>query len=229
MLVVAADPTPAALADWLQRGVQDVIVPARTAPADWALRLHMAIERQRRGEEVRRAVGLDLDTGLPGAQALVEHMSHLIALRAREPAPMALLVLRVEGLETTQARLGREAAQVLRRKLAVRLRAGVRASDVVASLGDDRFAVLLASMLAASDSPRVAAKLLAALVAPLQVAGEAAAVALALGIAHHPADGDRPEQLLARASALAASAPAQGRAGFANFAERGPAGAANDG
>ena len=53
---------------------------------------------------------------------------------------MAVLVLRVEGLETITARFGREAANVLRRKLAVRLRAGVRANDVVASLGDDSYA-----------------------------------------------------------------------------------------
>jgi diguanylate cyclase (GGDEF)-like protein len=230
VLVVTDEPTPAAVADWLQRGAQDVIVPSRMAAADWPLRIRIAIERRRLADAVRRAVGLDLDTGLPDPQQLVEHMSHLVALRAREPAPMALLVLRIEGLASTQARLGREAAQVLRRKLAVRLRAGVRASDVVASLGDDRFAVLLASMLAATDAQRVADKLLAALVAPIQVAGQAVAVAVALGIAHHPADGDRPQALLARASALAAAAIAQGRAGFANFAEGGAAvGAANDG
>jgi diguanylate cyclase (GGDEF)-like protein len=229
LLVVADDPSPAAVADWLQRGVQDVIVPARTAAADWPLRVWLAIERRRLADAVRRAVGLDLDTGLPDAQQLVEHMSHLMALRAREPAPMALLVLRIEGLASTQARLGRESAQVLRRKLAVRLRAGVRASDVVASLGEDRFAVLLVSMIAATDAQRVADKLLAALAVPIQVAGQTVAVAVALGIGHHPADGDRPQALLARASALAAAVPALGRSGFANFVEGGAAGAANDG
>ena len=40
---------------------------------------------------------------------------------------MALLVLRLEGLHATHQRLGSESAQVLRRKAAVRLRAGVRA------------------------------------------------------------------------------------------------------
>ena len=65
----------------------------------------------------------------------------------------------------------------------------------------------------------------------MQVAGQAGAVAVALGIAHHPADGDHPQALLARASALAAGAIARGHAGFAAFAEGGAvAGAsANDG
>ncbi|HQN39231.1 MAG TPA: diguanylate cyclase, partial [Thermoanaerobaculia bacterium] len=90
----------------------------------------------------------------------------LIALRERQPAPMAVLVLRIEGFESVSARFGREAANVLRRKLAVRLRAGVRASDVVASLGDDSYAVLLAALLAPGAAAHVGAKLLTVLRAP---------------------------------------------------------------
>jgi diguanylate cyclase (GGDEF)-like protein len=228
VLVVADDPAPADVVDWLRRGAQDVIVPGRTKAADWPLRVRVAIERRRLVDEVRRAVGIDLDTGLPDQHQLVEHMSHLMALRAREPAPMALLVLRIEGLASAHARLGREAAQVLKRKLAVRLRAGVRASDVVASLAEDRFGVLLVSMLAPGDALRVAEKLLTGLAVPVHVAGESIAVAAALGVAHHPADGERPEQLLSLAAAMAAAASAQGRTGFANFGESGPASAAND-
>jgi diguanylate cyclase (GGDEF)-like protein len=228
VVVIADDPEPADLVDWLQRGAQDVVSPSRMAATDWPQRLRAAVERRRIADEVRRAVGIDLGTGLPDQQQLVEHMSHLMALRTREPAPMALLVLRVEGLATAQARLGREAANVLRRKLAVRLRSGVRASDVVASLGEDRFAVLLASMLAAADAQRVVDKLLAALAKPFHVAGQSVAVALAPGVGQFPADGDQPDRLLARAAGLAAAAPAQGRSGFANFAESGPPQAAND-
>jgi diguanylate cyclase (GGDEF)-like protein len=225
VIVTASDPSAAEVVDWLGRGAQDVIIPARTTSSDWPLRVRVAIERRRFAESVRRAVGIDLDTGLPDQQQLVEHMSHLFALRAREPAPMALLVLRVEGLATTQARLGREAAQVLRRKLAVRLRAGVRASDVVASLGEDRFGVLLVSMLSPDHAQHVAQKLLAALAAPFQVAGQAVGVAVAIGIGRHPADGDQAAPLLSRALSLAAAATSQGRAGFTNLPD---GGAAND-
>ena len=65
---------------------------------------------------------------------------------------MALIVLRIGGLARTAEQLGAEAANVLRRKAAVRLRAGLRASDVVASIGNDAFAVLLAWM----DAPTAA-------------------------------------------------------------------------
>jgi predicted signal transduction protein with EAL and GGDEF domain len=112
----------------------------------------------------------------------------------------------------------------------VRLRAGVRASDVVASLGDDGFALLLGSILSPSDAGRVGAKLCAALLQPFKVTGQSVSVATALGIAQYPQDGAQPEALLRRAVGLAASTPAQGRAGFANFGEVDGAthGAAND-
>ncbi|MFT3955993.1 MAG: GGDEF domain-containing protein [Piscinibacter sp.] len=200
-----------AVIDWLRDGAADVLTEQDIAAPGLARRLRIAAERHRLDLDARHAYSTDLATGLPHRQQLVEHMSHLIALRERQPAPMAVLVLRIEGLESATARLGREAADVLRRKLAVRLRAGVRASDVVAALGDDCYAVLLAALLAPGDAAHVGAKLLTALRAPFQVAGQEAVIAAALGIALHLQDGAQPEALLARASALAAAAPAEGR------------------
>jgi diguanylate cyclase (GGDEF)-like protein len=188
-----------------------------------------AVERQRVRAATRQAFATDVHTGLPHVGQLIEHMSHLLALREREPAPMALLVLRIEGLATTTARLGGEAAGALRRKIAVRLRAGVRGSDVVASVSDDSFAVLLSQIDSPGDADRVGRKLLTALSETFKVGGQDVAVATALGIAATPADGTQPDMLLRRAAGLAASAQAVGRDGYANRMERGAAApAAND-
>lgn len=230
ILVVATTLDPTKVLDWLQRGVQDVLLPAELTASSLPLRLRAAIERKRLERDARTAYATDVETGLPHQQQLIEHMSQLIALREREPAPMALLALRIEGLATTETRLGREASNVLRRKVGVRLRAGVRASDVVASLGDDHFAVLLGSILTPADSAGVGAKLLKALMEPFKVAGQEVAVATALGIGLYPQDGTQPDALLRRAMGAAAGAFAQGRTGLANFQESGgrTSAAAND-
>lgn len=206
-----ADAAAVPLLGWLRQGAADVVGAHELRSPGFGARLRVAVERRRIEREARQAYATDLATGLPHRQQLVEHMSHLIALRERQPAPMAVLVLRIEGFEGVAARFGREAANVLRRKLAVRLRAGVRASDVVAALGDDSYAVLLAALLAPGDAAHVGAKLLTMLRAPFQVAGQEALLAAALGIALHLRDGAQPEALLARAAALAAGAPAEGR------------------
>ena len=176
----------------VQAGAQEVIGGASdgTEPdAVVARAVRFAVERKRIERAARKAYATDLRTGLPNHQQLIEHMSQLLALRGREPAPMALLVLRIEGFATVEAALGPESANVLRRKVAVRLRAAVRASDVVAALAADTFALLLASTDEPLDAEHVAGKLLAALHEPFQMSGQQVGVAASAGVSHFPADG----------------------------------------
>lgn len=221
IVVVAAVVSPAVVVGWLQRGAQDVLLFEEVAAGFLPQRLRAAIERKRIERDARRSYATDLDTGLPHQQQLIEHMSQLIALREREPSPMAVLVLRIEGFSNVQERIGGGCASVVRRKVAVRLRAGVRASDVVAFLGGDCFAVLLGAMLAPADAARVGAKLLRAMMQPFTVTGNDVSLAVSVGMAQYPEDGAQPDVLLRRAMDLAASTPAQGRIGMANFQETG--------
>jgi diguanylate cyclase (GGDEF)-like protein len=228
VIVVATVDDTTGWRDWLQAGAAEVIAPEELDAPTLGRRLAIVAERRRIDAEARHAYATDLGTGLPHRQQLVEHMSHLLALREREPAPMGVLVLRVEGFETTAARFGREAGDVLRRKVAVRLRAGLRASDVVASIGPDLFAVLLAWIDAPGDAQRVAAKLVEALQQPLRIAGQETAVAVASGVSLYPDHGKEADPLLAEALRQAAGQTALGRVGFANRVEGGRSAAAND-
>lgn len=216
-------------------GVQDVLGGAQLANpelalADAARSLRLSVERKRIEREARRASATDLRTGLPDRQQLIDHMSQLLALRGREPAPMALLALRVEGFETVEASLGSESANVLRRKVAVRLRGAVRASDVVAALTADSFALLLASTEEPIDAELVAHKLLHALHQTFTIAGQQVAVATSIGISRYPSDGSDAVVLLRQAAAAAAAADTRGRDGYVNWRESQwrDTGAAND-
>ena len=193
---------------WLHDGADDVVGRAELAgPVGWR-RLRFAVERRRRRDRRQSGHSTDPVTGLPHRQQLVEHLSQLLALREREPAPMAVLAFRIEGLRPSGGGAEAADADTLRRKIAVRLRAGVRASDVVAAIDDDAYAVLLGSILAPADGERVALKLVSALLAPFMVGAIERTVAVALGIAHVPHDGNDAERLLRRAVSLAAAAPA---------------------
>jgi diguanylate cyclase (GGDEF)-like protein len=212
----------------LERGVQDVVVPADT-PAD-ALRRRLEIALQRKALDcmTRKAFATDLATGLPNHSQLLEHMTHLTALREREPAPMAVIALRVEGLGAVRDELGLESSNVLRRKVAVRLRASLRASDVVASIGNDAFVVLLAWIDAPGDGQRVAHKLIETLHQPFSVAGNDLAVQIHAGLALYPEHGKTADALLRRAVGQAASLAAMGGEGTGRLTDRGREPAAND-
>jgi GGDEF domain-containing protein len=116
----------------------------------------------------------------------------------------------------------------LRRKVAVRLRAALRASDVVAAMGPKAFGVLLGRLEAPADGERVAAKLVRSLQQPFMVAGQPCNVTAAVGLALYPEHGTDAETLLQHAGTQAGSVATLGRDGFAARTERGPAAAAND-
>ncbi|HZE92099.1 MAG TPA: GGDEF domain-containing protein [Rhizobacter sp.] len=197
----------------LQAGVQDVVLHADAATL--AQRVQLAVVRKHLEREIRMAHATDLSTGLPNRPQLLEHMSQLLALREREPKPVSVLVFRIDGLAGVASGHGHESANVVRRKVAVRLRAGVRASDVVASLGADVFAVLLPSTESQADAQRVVDKLVRSLRQPFSVAGSDVGVLAHVGVAHFPQDGRQPGDLLRHASA-AALAGAYGMQGAAN-------------
>ena len=117
---------------------------------------------------------------------------------------------------------------MLRRKVAVRLRASLRASDVVASIGNDAFVVLLAWIDAASDGERVAAKLVQSLHQPFAVAGSELSVSVHTGIALYPEHGKAADVLLRRCVGQATQEATLGAEGLAQRIERAPGSAAND-
>jgi GGDEF domain-containing protein len=226
-VVVAATAGDAALeADLLHLGVQ-AIVDASDAPAV-ARALRQAVVRKGLEQAARTAYATDLATGLPHLTQLLEHMTQLLALREREPAPMVLLVLRVQGDAQAASFLGAESANILRRKVAVRLRAGLRAGDVVAAIADDAYAVLLGHVEAQADGERVAAKLVRALQQPFAVAGRPCAVIPSVGLALYPDHGRDAKALLQRAGAQAGLGATLAEVAQAGRVGRGPATAAND-
>jgi diguanylate cyclase (GGDEF)-like protein len=226
--LLAQPPDEATQSQLLERGVQDIVVSGE-APAD-ALRrrLEVAVQRKSLDRTARKAFATDLATGLPNHGQLLEHMTHLLALREREPAPMAVIALRIDGLARARQSLGVESANVLRRKVAVRLRASLRASDVVASIGNDAFVVLLAWTDAPADGERVAAKLVQSLRQPFSVAGSDVALGVDAGLALYPEHGKSADALLRRALGQAASRASMGGEGSAQRVERGLDAAAND-
>jgi diguanylate cyclase (GGDEF)-like protein len=226
VVVLAGEADEALEAELLGRGAEAVLLAAHRAALPRTLR--HAVLRKQLERAARTAYATDLATGLPHQAQLLEHMTQLLALREREPAPMVLLVLRIEGFGAAAARLGGEAGNVLRRKVAVRLRSALRASDVVAAIGPDAFGVLLGRLESRSDGERVAGKLVRTLQQPVTVAGQPCTVTAAVGLALYPDHGKDANTLLQRASAQAGSVATLGQEGFAVRTDRSGSTAAND-
>jgi diguanylate cyclase (GGDEF)-like protein len=220
VVAATAESDEEAEAELLRLGVEAIAPLPHDDAAALARALRHAYQRKQIERAARTAYATDLATGLPHQAQLLEHMNHLLALRERERAPLVLIALSIDGVAQAAQRLGGEAANVLRRKVAVRLRGGLRASDVVASLGVDLFAVMLGRVDMVGDAEGVAVKLLRALRQPFAVAGTPCHLEASYGLASFPEHGRDAKVLLQRAVAQAGTLGTVGEQGVVHADRR---------
>ena len=140
-------------------------------------------------------------TGLPNRAALRQLVSQAIELAKRYERCFAVLVLDVDRFQRMNDSLGRDVGDALLRELAVRVKKQLRASDVVARLDGDEFAVLAHELPAPAQAEPIARKLLDALSAPLQLPGHGEfRITACVGIASYPMDAPDEPTLMKHAS-----------------------------
>ena len=180
-------------------------------------------EAERSGREARERLTHqalhDSLTGLPNRAVLMEHLEHAAALAARKGTKLAVLFADVDNLGVVNDSLGYHAGDQLLVAIAGRLRDSLRASDIVsrigedglARLGGDEFAVVCEDVTSSGDAAAVAARVMATMEPPFQVAGERIFVTSSVGIAVSGPDAGA-ESLLRDAGAAMHAAKEGGRA-----------------
>jgi diguanylate cyclase (GGDEF)-like protein len=165
--------------------------------------------------DVTRLAELDPLTGLPNRALLRDRVAQAMAAARRHGSRLALLFLDLDGFKQINDTLGHAAGDQTLREVALRLSQAVRAADTVGRYGGDEFLILLSEVSHAADAAVIAAKLLAVLAEPLQVAGQDMRLTASIGIGIHPDDADTLEALIAQADAAMYLAKRQGRGQFA--------------
>jgi diguanylate cyclase (GGDEF)-like protein len=145
-------------------------------------------------------------TGAPNRAALRHLVAQAIELARRYERRFALLMLDLDHFERINDGLGREAGDALLRATAQRLRQVLRASDVVARLDGNAFAVLAHELAQYDHAQAVAHKLLQAVNETLRIQGRAIRVTACVGVASYPQDAaDEPTLMQQAGQALRAA------------------------
>jgi diguanylate cyclase (GGDEF)-like protein/PAS domain S-box-containing protein len=149
-------------------------------------------------------------TGLPNRAALRQLVKQAIELAKRYERRFAVLLLDVDRFQRMNDGLGRDAGDALLRELALRLHKHLRASDVVARLDGDEFAVLAHELPTPQDAEPIARKLLEAVNAPVLVQGREFRLSACAGIVTYPRDAQDEPSLMKHADLALRAAKREG-------------------
>lgn len=171
-------------------------------------------------------------TGLPNRAALLQLLGQAVELAKRYERSFALLVFNLDRFHRINDGLGRAAGDALLRELGQRMKKALRASEVVARLDADEFAVLAHELPDARHAEAVARKLLDAVGAPVSLREGEVRITACAGVATYPLDAHDVPGLLKHAGAALRAAKREGanrvhhapaKAGSGGGGARGPA------
>lgn len=133
--------------------------------------------------ELERQARLDGLTGLANRRGFDERTNAAIARGRRVGASMALLYLDIDRFKSINDGHGHVGGDVVLREFARRLRTNVREGDLVARIGGDEFVVLVEAPESVAAVEAIAAKLVRAMLAPVELADGPLVVGTSIGIA----------------------------------------------
>ncbi|HEV2147222.1 MAG TPA: EAL domain-containing protein [Longimicrobiaceae bacterium] len=211
------------------RGFRSVEVALRGRILAWTYHPHPALGvvhlfaedvtgRRAVEEQLRHEALHDPLTGLPNRHLFLEHLARAL-LRAREHPeyPFAVLFLDLDRFKLINDSLGHHVGDRLLCVVAARLRGALRAEDTVARFGGDEFALLLADIAGPDVAVETAARIQAAISAPVNLDGYEVYTSASVGIALSSADYGRPEHLLRNADVAMYRAKAAGNGRYEMF------------
>lgn len=150
--------------------------------------------------ELSRRADHDPLTGLGNRARFEGLLEAAIKVAAKSGKHVALLYLDCDGFKQINDSYGHEVGDAVICTIAERLRHSIREKDRVFRLGGDEFAVVLDNLASLAAVDRVAARIQANMEEPVNVAlGVEHRLALSIGVAVYPDDGDTPRLLVRKA------------------------------
>jgi len=158
-------------------------------------------------------------TGLPNRLYLRSRLPRALRFAAATDRSMGLIYLDVDHFKNINDSRGHGVGDQLLRTVAQRLRAAVKAQDVVVRMGGDEFVIVAAIPPEIGAIEGLATRVQTAVQAPMAIDDTLLSVSASMGIAIYPADGLDMEALLKHADIALYQAKAAGRSCHRLFAQ----------
>lgn len=157
---------------------------------------------QSENESLAHQANHDSLTGLPNRAYFEGRLIRALRSAAKAKEQVAVLYLDSDRFKEINDSFGHAAGDAVLVAVAERVRAQLREDDLVARMGGDEFAILLAPLHKVEDAQRIADKIIASMDQPIPVPGNTQVLtSLSIGIALYPDHGTTPGSLLNAADA----------------------------
>ena len=150
-------------------------------------------------------------TGLPNRAMFADRIRQAAMASRRTGRGFSVIMLDLDGFKAVNDAHGHDAGDLVLRRVASRLQAGLRDSDTAARLGGDEFAVLLPDLAIRAAATAVAERLVGAASQPIALRSSNVRVGASAGIACYPEHAVTVDQLLSAADAALYAAKRRGR------------------
>ncbi len=175
----------------------------------------IALGRRRLLDQAVHLATHDHLTGLAGRALFEDRVQQALTHHQRSGKVAAIGFLDLDGFKSINDTYGHTAGDRVLVEVARRLTASVRASDTVARMSGDEFALLLRDVRSPEDAERLVGQILTALSPPFEVVpGVLMCPSASIGVALLPRDGGEPSALLRAADGAMYRVKAEGGGGY---------------
>lgn len=177
-------------------------------------------ELQSANKKIERMATFDSLTGLPNRYLLFERLRSIINRAQRNNQPFGVLFIDLDDFKALNDTYGHRAGDEALRKLAERVTAQLRKSDLLARIGGDEFIAVFDDIKSVDDLPLIAVKLIELFSTPIDLdCGGSARVGASVGISSFPTHGETTDQLIERADIALYRAKSSGKGRFTIYSD----------
>jgi diguanylate cyclase (GGDEF)-like protein len=176
-------------------------------------------ERKQFEDSLRHQATHDELTGLPNRWLFRLQLDQALARAGRSDLHVAVVFIDLDFFKTINDSFGHSTGDALLVQAGARMRGVLREHDVLARMGGDEFAVLLADLTSPDEAIGVTNKLLATLKSAYFLKAQDVYSGASVGLAFYPNDARTSEALLRYADMAMYQAKANGRGAYAFYSQ----------